>query len=200
MKHLLYLFFLIPFFAIGQSAGKTTSEKEEISVEKTTMQKKEQAKNVIASSISANFTTKVITAYAQQSEQLIADFYAYLSLYNVAETIDLQRELDASIKQMFLSDKVIIEDVIKGSNTKISLLQLLQYCKENSCVITVKNIKNSAVSHSNFDVKYELLVTNQSVTKTYNLSQKVYLFPTVKQFGETQKQVWDLKLGEINVQ
>ena len=46
-------------------------------------------------------------------------------------------------------------------------------------------------------MKYQLLVTNKSVTKTYNLSQKVYLYPVVKTFGNTEKTVWELKLGEF---
>lgn len=200
MKQLIYIMLLFPLLMLGQSAGKSNSEKEEVALEKTTSLKKEPTKKVLATAISANFNAIVISAYAHQSEQLIADFFNYLNLYPNSEKNDFQKEIDQSVLQMFFSESILLEDFIKGGTSKISLLQLLQYCKENNFVITVKNIKNTAVDNSNFDVKYELLVTNQAVTKTYHLSQKVYLFPTVKQFGETQKQVWDLKLGEINVQ
>jgi hypothetical protein len=42
-----------------------------------------------------------------------------------------------------------------------------------------------------------LLVTNKSVTKTYNFTQKVYFFPVQKSFGSNKKTVWELKLGEF---
>lgn len=178
-------------FVIGQSSGTSDSQKEEVSVNK------ELSKKAVASSISANFNSKVILAYANQSEQLIADFYAYLTLYNQSETADLQKELDKSIQQMFLSDTVLVEDFINGTNKKITLSQLLQYCKENKFVITVNTIQNKAVNANSFDMKYQLLVTNKSETKTYNLTQKVHLFPVEKTFGNSKKTVWELKLGEF---
>lgn len=187
MKNLIYIVLFFPLFVIGQS----NSQKEEVSVAK------ELSKKAVASSISANFNSKVILAYANQSEQLIADFYAYLTLYNQSETADLQKELDKSIQQMFLSDTVLVEDFINGNNKKITLSQLLQYCKENKFVITVNTIQNKAVNANSFDMKYQLIVTNKSETKTYNLTQKVYLFPKLKTFGNTQKTVWELKLGEL---
>lgn len=192
MKNLIYIFILFPMFLIGQSSGTSDSQKEEVSLAKEVSLKK-GAMN----SISANFNSKVIFAYANQSEQLIADFYAYLTLYNQSETTDLQKELDKSIQQMFLSDTVLVEDFINGTNKKITLSKLLQYCKENKFVVTVNSIQNKAVNVTSFDMKYQLLVTNKSETKTYNLTQKVYLFPAVKTFGNTQKTVWELKLGEF---
>lgn len=191
MKHLIYILLFFPIFMIGQSSGNTNSQKENVSVEK------ELSKKSVATSISANFNSKVIVAYANQSEQLIADFYNYLTLYNQSETTDLQKELDKSIQQMYVSQTTLIEDFINGTNKKITLLQLLQYCKENKFVVTVNTIQNNAVNANNFDIKYQLLVTNKSETKTYNLTQKVYLFPVVKNFGNTQKTVWELKLGEF---
>jgi hypothetical protein len=188
MKHLIYILLFFPMFVIGQS----TSQKEEVSVAKEVSLKK-GAMN----SISANFNSKVILAYANQSEQIITDFYSYLNLYNQSETTDLQNELDKSIQQMFVSETTLMEDFINGTNKKITLLQLLKHCKENKFVITVNTIQNKAVNATSFDMKYQLIVTNKSETKTYNLTQKVYLFPKVKTFGNTQKTVWELKLGEL---
>lgn len=165
--------------------------KENVSVDK------ELSKKSVATSISANFNSKVIVAYANQSEQLITDFYAYLALYNQSETADLQKELDKSIQQMYVSETTLIEDFINGTNKKITLLQFLKYCKENKFVVSISNVQNTAINANNFDLKYQLLITNKSETKTYNLTQKVYLFPVVKNFGNTQKTVWELKLGEF---
>ena len=177
---------------IGQSSGHTNNQKEEVSVSK------EVAKKVLPeNAIAANFNSKVIVAYANQGEQLIADFYNYITLYNQAETTDLQKEIDKNIQQMFVSENVLVEDFINGTNKKITLSQFLQYCKENKFVVTVSTIQNSNVNTSSFDIDYQLMVTNKSVTKTYNLTQKVYLFPVLKTFGSTQKTVWELKLGEF---
>ena len=192
MKHLIYIFILFPIFVIGQSSGNTNSQKEEVSVNKELSKKLGNT-----TSITSNFNSKVIFAYANQSEQLITEFFAYLTLYNQSETSDLQKEIDKSIQQMFLSETTLIEDFINGTNKKITLIQFLKYCKENKFVVSISNIQNNAVNANNFDMKYQLLVTNKSVTKSYNLTQKVYLFPVEKTFGTAKKMVWELKLGEF---
>lgn len=192
MKHLLYIFILFPMFMIGQSSGNTNSQKESVSVDKESSKKR-----VFFSSIKDNLNAKVVVAYANKSSEVITDFYNYLTLYNQSETLDLQKEIDQSIKQIYWSENVLIEDFINGTNKKITLLQFLQYCKENKFVVTVSNLQNTAVESNHFVMKYQLLVTNKSETKTYNLSQKVYLYPVVKTFGNTEKVVWELKLGEF---
>lgn len=192
MKKLVYILVIYPMLVIGQSSGHTNNQKEEVSVSK------EVAKKVLPeNAIATNFNSKVIVAYVNQGEQLIADFYNYITLYNQSETTDLQKEIDKNIQQMFVSENVLVEDFINGTNKKITLSQFLQYCKENKFVVTVSTIQNSNVNTSSFDIDYQLMVTNKSVTKTYNLTQKVYLFPVLKTFGSTQKTVWELKLGEF---
>lgn len=192
MKNLIYIVVFFPLLLIGQSTGNTNNHKEEVSVSQESLKKAAST-----NSIAANFNAKVIVAYSKQSEQLIIDFYNYLTLYNQSETTDLQKELDKSIIQMFLSETILIEDFINGTNKKITLLQFLQYCKENKFLFTVKSIQNTAVNANNFEMKYQLLVTNKLEMKSFNLTQKVYLFPVLKTFGNTQKTVWELKLGEF---
>lgn len=192
MKNLIYILLFFPMLLIGQSSGNNNSVKEE-----AVTAKELSKKTVPVNSIAAQFNAKVIAAYSNQSEQFISDFYNYLTLYNQSESADLQQEIDKSILQMYLSENMLVNDFITGSDKKITLLQLLQLCKENKFVITLSNIQNTALNANNFEMKYQLLVTNKSVTKTYNLVQKVYLFPVLKSFGTTQKTVWELKLGEF---
>lgn len=192
MKNLIYKLLFFPILLIGQSSGNNNSVKEE-----AVTAKELSKKTVPINSIAAQFNAKVIAAYSNQSEQFISDFYNYLTLYNQSESTDLQQEIDKSILQMYLSENMLVNDFITGSDKKITLLQLLQLCKENKFVVTLSNIQNTALNANNFEMKYQLLVTNKSVTKTYNLVQKVYLFPVLKSFGTTQKTVWELKLGEF---
>ncbi len=192
MKNLIYILLFFPMLLIGQSSGNNNSVKEE-----AVAAKELSKKTVPVNSIAAQFNAKIIAAYSNQSEQFISDFYNYLTLYNQSESADLQQEIDKSILQMYLSENMLVNDFITGSDKKITLLQLLQLCKENKFVITLSNIQNTALNANNFEMKYQLLVTNKSVTKTYNLVQKVYLFPVLKSFGTTQKTVWELKLGEF---
>jgi hypothetical protein len=192
MKHLIYMFIFFPMFMFGQSSGNNNSQKESVSVDKESSKKR-----VFFSSIKDNLNAKVVVAYGNKSSEVITDFYNYLTFYNQSETADLQKELDKSIQQMFVSETTLIEDFINGTNKKITLLQFLQYCKENKFVVSVSNLQNTAVESNHFVMKYQLLVTNKSVTKTYNLSQKVYLYPVVKTFGNTEKVVWEIKLGEF---
>ena len=73
MKKLLYILVIFPMLVIGQSSGHTNNQKEEVS------NAKEVTKKVLpANAIAANFNSKVIVAYANQGEQLIADFYDYM--------------------------------------------------------------------------------------------------------------------------
>ncbi|SEQ05095.1 hypothetical protein [Flavobacterium urocaniciphilum] len=192
MKNLIHILLFFPILLIGQSSGNNNSVKEE-----AVTAKELSKKTVPVNSIAAQFNAKVIAAYSNQSEQFISDFYNYLTLYNQSESADLQQEIDKSILQMYLSENMLVNDFITGSDKKITLLQLLQLCKENKFVVTLSNIQNTALNANNFEMKYQLLVTNKSVTKTYNLVQKVYLFPVLKSFGTTQKTVWELKLGEF---
>lgn len=119
-------------------------------------------------------------------------------MYNQSNTPELQYEIDNAIQQIYLSNSVLIEDFIYGTNKKITLLQLLKYCKENKFVVSVTNVQNTAVTANNFDMKYQLLVSNKSETKEYSITQKVFLFPVQKQFGTNNKTVWELKLGDFN--
>lgn len=192
MKPLFYILLFFPMLLIGQSSGHTNAQEEKVS------STSEMTKKALpANSIATNFSQKAIVAYANQSSQIITDFYSYLSLYNQSETAELKTEIDKSIQQLFVNPNILVEDFINGTNKKITLLQLLQYCKDNSYVITVSNIQNTAVHNNHFDIKYQLMITKNSQTKTYNFNQKVYLFPVLKTFGNTQKTVWDLKLGEF---
>lgn len=192
MKHLIYILFIFPIFIYGQSSNKTETQKEAVS-----MDEQVSKKTMVSTSIADNFNEKVISAYANQSEQLIVDFYSYLSLYSQSETTELQNEIDKAIKQMYISNNVLIEDFIYETNKKITLLQLLKYCKENKFVFSITNIQNTSITVNNFDMNYQLLFTNKSETKVYNITQKVFLFPLEKQFGTNNKTVWELKLGEF---
>lgn len=192
MSKLLYIVLFFPMLMIGQSSGNTTVQEEKVASTHVSLKKAAPV-----NTISANFNAKVIVAYANQSSEIINDFYTYLSLYNQSETTELKSEIDKSILQLYVNSNTLVEDFINGTNKKITLLQLLQYCKDNKFVVTVSNIQNTAVHSNHFDISYQLLITNNSLTKTYNFTQKVYLFPVLKTFGNTQKTVWELKLGEF---
>lgn len=193
MKQIIsYSLLIFPLFLFGQSSDRNQSQKEAVSLTQEVSKK-----TINSNSIAVNFNSKVISAYATQSEQLITDFYTYLAMYSQSDAIDLHKELDTTITQLFLSDKVLVEDFITGSNQKITLVQALQFCKENDLVVSVTEIQNIAVNENSFNIKYQLLVTNKLVTKTYSFTQKVYLFPVQKAFGSNKKTVWELKLGEF---
>jgi hypothetical protein len=193
MKQIIYYSLLIfPILLSGQSSDRNQSQKEAVS-----LTQEDSKKTLNSNSIAVNFNTKVILAYASKSEQLITDFYTYLAMYNQSVTTDLQMEIDKSVQQMYFSEKVLVEDFITGSNQKITLLKLLQFCKENEFVVSINGIQNTAVNENSFNIKYQLLVTSKSVTKTYNFTQKVYFFPVQKTFGYNKKTVWELKLGEF---
>ena len=77
-------------------------------------------------------------------------------------------------------------------------VEFLSKCKKQSVVVSVSNFNQSkTISDSFFTFEYTIQVTLNSNTINHTVKQKVYFFPSEKQFGATKKNVWELKLSEF---
>ncbi len=178
MKQSVYILFLFPLLVLSQ---KATHDSER-------------------SMINMNFSKSAVLAYQEQAISTIEDFYNYINLYNNAQdSKDLENEIDKGIENLFLKNGTDLQDIF-GTNVKLSLDEFIAKAKRNNVKISVSNLVSSRdVSDTYFVFSYHVEVTLQSKKTHYNLQQKVYFFPSEKQFGNQSKTVWQLKLGTIEI-
>ena len=192
MKKAMYLFLLFPFLIFSQSNSTTTQES-------TSAKHLNTNAAVKVNSIQSQFSNASIVEYQNQAINTIKDFYNYINLYHSSEiTNELKVEVDKSIQNLFLTNSIQLKNVFDSTEKTISLNEFLSKCKKQSVVVSVSNFNQSkTISDSFFTFQYTIQVTLNSNTTSHTLTQKVYFFPSEKQFGATKKNVWQLKLGEF---
>ncbi len=192
MKKAMYLFLLFPFLIFSQSNSTTTQES-------TSAKQLNTNAGVKINSIQNQFSNASIVEYQNQAINTIKDFYNYINLYHSSEiTNELKVEVDKSIQNLFLTNFIQLKNVFDSTEKTISLNEFLSKCKKQSVIISVSNFNQSkTISDSFFTFQYTIQVTLNSTTTSHTLTQKVYFFPSEKQFGATKKNVWQLKLGEF---
>lgn len=194
MKKAMYLFLLFPFLIFSQSNSTTTSNQESVSAKQLNTNAA-----VKMNSIQSQFSNASIVEYQNQAINTIKDFYNYINLYHSSEiTNELKVEVDKSIQNLFLTNSIQLKNVFDSTEKPISLNEFLSKCKKQSVIISVSNFNQSkTISDSYFTFQYTIQVTLNSTTTSHTLTQKVYFFPGEKKFGTTEKNVWQLKLGEF---
>jgi uncharacterized protein YpmS len=188
MKTLLYIFILFPLLAFGQS-NKEIKDKKRSDAEKS-----EITSNT---SIVNYFSALAIVAYQEKAVATIKDFYNYVNLYQSASTsAALGVEIDQSINHLFFQENILVKDIFDPTHQPINLPSFLLKCKQNKGVVSVSNfVQNPEVGSTYFTFQYTLQVEQNAKRTAIPMTQKVYFFPSVKQFGNVQKNVWQLKLG-----
>ena len=188
----MYLFLLFPFLVFGQSNSTTTQENTSAKQLNTNVAVKKV-------SIQNQFSNASIMEYQNQAINTIKDFYNYINLYHSSDVSnELKIEIDKSVQNLFLSNLIQLKNIFENSDSQLSLNAFLSKCKKQSVVISVSNFNQSkTISDSFFTFQYTIQVTLNSNTTSHTLTQKVYFFPGEKQFGTTEKNVWQLKLGEF---
>lgn len=192
MKQLFYIVLFFPMLIIGQSSGNTTSQKEIVSVNKKTQNDK------TVGFISSNFSKPVINAYQNRALDKLNEFYSYLILLQNAETLELQNQLKLSIKALFINDNLSFQNIIDFQNKKQTIDEVLSQVVEKKIRFSMPIInENPNLNHNDFEFTFFLKTEVNKEVKQFNLTQKVYLFPLEKTFGNAKKTVWELKLGEF---
>lgn len=190
MKTVLYI--LLIWFAAynvsAQSNSTTTLEK---------VQNASQTNKINTNSIAYHFNTLVISAYQEQAQHKIKEFYDYLNHYDTSTDPALDQELEHAIAQLLVSQEIQLPDFSNSVSSKTKLASFLGSTKAHAMRFSVLSFGATKTQDSYFECTYQLQVTHQQEAKTYALIQKVFLFPKHKQFGQTQKEVWELKLGDF---
>lgn len=185
MKNIIYLLLLFPVLAFSQSnSAENASTKTNATIKNT---------------ITSTFSKPTVLAYQEKAIASIIDFYNYINYYQTTEENQLlEKEIDKSIKNLFLNGKLTVKDVFSESLNAIALEQFLNKCKSNKVKVFVSNFNQSkTISDTYFTFTYDLEVTFKGKRTNQNITQKVYFFPGLKNFGDEQRNVWQLKLGEF---
>lgn len=191
MKKLIYIVLFFPIFVMGQSSGQTTSQKESTSAthEKVQIDK-------TAGFIWNNFSKSAIKAYENRAIDKLNEFYSYLILLQDASSSDLQNELKQNIKQLLVDENLSFQNIIDFQNKKYTIDEILMQVVDKKLKFTMPIInQNPYMNHNDFEFTLTLKVELNNVSKQLNLTQKVFLFAAIKKFGDTQKEVWELKVG-----
>lgn len=149
-------------------------------------------------SIQQQFSAGEINAYQQSSGKKTVDFYEYLTLYSQGTDPDLKKQLRQNIQNLFGSLSVNVVDMTSSEAALISLDELLKKIENKNYSFQLSRQYSSQVSEPDHWVNsYRVSVKIQGNENVAELSQKVYFTPVSKEFGETSKIVWELRLGEI---
>lgn len=145
--------------------------------------------------IRANFSIKTLEAYEENSFSKVSDFYQLLEIYSDKNSSEaLKKQVEENINSLVRND-VLISDFF--TSDKIIMGELLKKIQSKGLKFEVKNIRKQAASDNYWIASYTLDISGNREVVQKNISQKIYLYPEEKSFGDKKKEVWSLFLGEI---
>lgn len=154
-------------------------------------------------SISSSFSPVQIEAYQESADKKIEDFYSYLNLLSDSEVSQQAKsEIRESILLLFKDSNTEVVD-FTSENKKIKLDELITICENFNFEFKIIKIEeNQKEIQDNFWLREYTLTMKytkkQDKKAPIGITQKIYFSPVYKQFGETYKEVWEIKLGEMD--
>jgi len=150
--------------------------------------------------ISSNFSTVEIEAYQESADKKIEDFYSYLNLLSDKEISQkVKNEIKENIFLIYTDRRLAVVDLLSNKSGKISLSEFLDKTekqKTNYKLILEKS-SNPGLFEDYWLSEYSVEVQLNGEKSVKKIAQKIYFSPVYKQFGDTTKQVWEIKLGEM---
>ena len=156
-----------------------------------------QDAGINSQSIKANFSTKNIQAYQENSQNKLDEFYEYLSLYSTENDENLKSQIRENI---FLMVEIGIEipDFTEPNLVKIDLAKFLFKIENQSILFKIKSDQNPTEAGFNqWTNPYVLSVSRNGKTSEFEVEQIIYFEPKEKKFGSKTKTVWEIKLGDV---
>jgi len=151
-------------------------------------------------SMKANFSIEVLNAYQESSFAKVNDFYEYAQLLtNPTISSDLKNEIKTTIFTLFKEKDVTVVNFLSSKKEKISLTQFLNLLENEKSIRFQTKKTNKKVQFFNdywINHYYLEIERNKQIT-IIEIKQKVYFSENLKSFGENQKEVWSVYLGEM---
>ncbi len=149
--------------------------------------------------IDHSFDNLTIQSYAAQAHLKVEELMEYLQLAaDKSNSPALNAQLKANIEQLFSGEGVRLT----GIESQLILSGPSQWLDDwKSADIRVESLKLTAseLKDTYWIYTYQLTYQAGGRQKTKKMEVQVYLQPDIKAFGRAEKQVWELKIGNITV-
>ena len=151
-------------------------------------------------SMKANFSAETLQAYQESSFSKVNDFYEYAQLLtNTTISKELKKEIKTAVHSLFKENDVTVINFLSSEKEKITLnkfLTLLEKEKNSRFKARKANEKVQFFNDHWINHYYLEIERNKQIT-IVEIKQKVYFSENLKSFGENQKEVWSVYLGEM---
>ncbi len=149
--------------------------------------------------ISSSFSPLEIEAYQESADKKIEDFYSYLNLLSDKSISQKTKvEIRENIFLLFEDQQTEVIDLVSDEHKKISLLDFLAKTKDQNIKFRIIQTESIPVVIVDYWIsEYSVEITLNGEKSVKEISQKVYFSPVYKKFGKNSKEVWEMKLGEI---
>lgn len=186
MKRFLHIVLIVsPVWCFGQNISN-----KEVSTETAKVNKK-----IGNQAIQANFNVSAVSVYQDNAVVKIKDLYSYFQLLSGNESEAFKNEVSETIRNLFGNTSLTIDNFVLESGAKTTLDAFLEQLKTSKHTIQFVKIEQKTVQENSFLFTYTVLV--DSLKKS--IQQQVFFYPTQKQFGTKTKEVWEYKLGPLQM-
>lgn len=153
-----------------------------------------------STSISSSFSPVEIEAYQESADKKIEDFYSYLNLLSDEKISEkTKNEIRENIFLLFKNNRIEVIGFSSEKNKKLSLTDFLKNVENQKMKFKLKDKTESIpeIFDNYWISEYSLEIESSQEKSVRKITQKIYFNPKNKKFGSNTKEVWEIKLGEI---
>jgi len=151
-------------------------------------------------SMKASFSVETLLAYQESSFSKVNDFYEYAQLLaNPTISNDLKKEIRTAVHSLFKKNTVSVINFLSSEKEKITLNKFLALLeKEKNIRFKTRKANEKVQFFNDYWINHYYLEIERSKQITIiEIKQKVYFSENLKTFGENQREVWSVYLGEM---
>lgn len=146
--------------------------------------------------IQNSFDNLTLQTYAVQGQLKVDELFEYLQLASNNNSQELNQQLQANIEQLFSKDFVQLSG-IESKETFSVPLKWVEYWKTANVDVKFVQLIDSKLKDTHWIYSYQISYSTNGKQKTKQMEVKVHFQPQAKTFGDTQKEVWELKIKTI---
>lgn len=149
--------------------------------------------------IQNSFDKLTIQTYAAQGQSKVEELFEYLKLTALNEnSSELDEQLLQNIHQLF-TEKIVQLVSIDSKTRFYSTQQWVNDWKNSKITVERLELVDSQLKNDHWLNQYQLIYKVNGKQKTARMEVQIFFYPELKSFGETKKEVWELKIGSISV-
>lgn len=183
------------FFMFFSFLAKAQNIEEKVSTTALGMKK-----DATKASLDQVFAMKVLNAYQESSKTKIEDLFNYFQMLTDALLEDdLKKEIIENIHQLYQNSNAPIIDFTTDSMDKVALDQFIQKLLISEPIVfkVSDESKYDSITYRSWNTGYTITKTKSGVTTKTKVIQLVYMIQSNKDFGSSNKVVYQVNLGEM---